>query len=339
MEQETFKAILDRYLEGTCSEEEKARVEEWYERLGKDKPLMVANEQQIESRLMTQLQERMGKPNVFGETESSNTRLWSKMAVAAMITFAIAASVYALFWSDTKLGRNANQALASEHGLTEIKNTNTSNKDVTLPDGSVITLHKNSSIKFNPEFNATEREVYLEGEAFFNIHRDTKRPFFVYAQDVVTKVLGTSFTVTAFERHDSVTVKVKTGKVLVYTLENQLASGKTENMLIPNQQITYSRNNKSVSKSIVAAPESVVPLNAVKRIRFEGAPVSEILRALEEIYSVKIEFNETTFASCKLTTTVSDGGFYERLDIICRAINATYKVEEDKIRIVGSGCD
>ena len=64
----------------------------------------------------------------------------------------------------------------------------------------------------------------------------------------------------------------------------------------------------------------------------------EIFEAIEKVYGLDIVFDEAKFSSCTLTTSISDGGLFNRLDIICGAINATYSVKENQIVIEGTGC-
>jgi transmembrane sensor len=106
-----------------------------------------------------------------------------------------------------------------------IEHTNTSQKPLvlTLPDGSHVTIASGSRISYAHTFgsadtakNGAMRDVYLLGEAFFEVTRNPHRPFRVFANEIVTKVLGTSFTVRSFEKDTTIQVTVRTGKVSVY---------------------------------------------------------------------------------------------------------------------------
>ncbi len=99
--------------------------------------------------------------------------------------------------------------------MQEVENTSGSVQKVALADGSVVSLEPGSTLRY-PEHFGTQREVYLTGEAFFNVFRDEKHPFLVYAEDVVTRVLGTSFRVKAYGQGKEVRVAVTSGKVSVF---------------------------------------------------------------------------------------------------------------------------
>jgi len=201
-------------------------------------------------------------------------------------------------------------------------------------------LQPGSKIRYDHAFNKKPREIYLEGEAFFEVKRDETRPFLVYTHEVTTKVLGTSFTVKALREDKNITVAVKTGRVSVYAhATSQLQSNANETILTPNQQIVYNRTANTVSRMLVENPLAIVPAEEIKRMHFEEASVSEIFKALEKVYGVDMVFDEKLFSACTLTTSISDETIYDRLDIICKAIGATYSVEEFQIEIDGPGCN
>jgi len=121
--------------------------------------------------------------------------------------------------------------------------------------------------------------------------------------------------------------------------DNKTENVKTEEIILtPNQKIVYDRDNRKVSRMIVDTPQLILPAEKVKRMRFEAAPVSEILEAIEKVYGLDIVFDEAKFSSCTLTTSISDGALFNRLDIICAAINATYTLKETQIVVEGNGC-
>ncbi len=340
MTQKIFKEILDKYLQGACSDAERKFIDQWFENLHADVPVFLPEDQEIEARMLIALKKRMYKTPADIKPIRMQ-RPW-RFAAAAAVALAVLAFTYSWLKRDAVLEfaslANQNNNTSS---LKEVANNSFVPLEVILPDGSAITLQNGSSIQYDSVFVSATREVYLEGEAFFNVHRDVKRPFMVYAHDLVTKVLGTSFTITAFDRDENVTVKVKTGKVMVYTASKKQrgAEPSVENILTPNQQLVFSRSEKNTARSLVEQPEAIVPIEEVKRLRFEEAPVTEIWKALEKIYGIKIEFDEAAFAKCTLTTSISDGALYNRLDIICKAIGATYTLEEDQIRVTGAGCE
>jgi hypothetical protein len=219
-----------------------------------------------------------------------------------------------------------------------ITNTTQETLITILPDSSKVSLEPGSTMKFL--YNSTERTVALNGEAFFEVTHNPEVPFFVHANEVITKVLGTSFRVKAREGERQITVAVKTGKVSVYAIQESVPASSTpkEIILTPNQQIVFDKTEKEISKQIVKNPQVILPIEQIRLMRFEEAPVSEIFLALEKAYGVDIDFDETIFSLCELTTVIAEDGLYNRLDIICDAIGTTYQLKDDQIVISDTGC-
>jgi hypothetical protein len=204
-----------------------------------------------------------------------------------------------------------------------------------------VTLSPGSSLRYTDTFNNRDRRVQLSGQAFFEIFHNQQKPFYVFANEVVTKVLGTSFSVEAYPDGKDITVSVKSGKVSVYTRgDTDSALAESEKVILtPNQKAVYSRSENKVSRMLVRNPDIVIPQEEAKKIRFEGASASEIFVALEKMYGVEITFDEGKFSNCFLTTSVKGNDLYERIDVICDIIGATYAVEGTTIVISGAGCN
>lgn len=225
--------------------------------------------------------------------------------------------------------------------LHEVINTSNEPMLVGLSDGSSVTLEKNSRLSYSKDFTGVEREVFLSGEAFFDVTKNPAKPFVVYANELVTKVLGTSFSIKAFEEDQRVIVSVKTGKVSVFankskTTESLAAKGVT---LIPNQRAIFSRTKETLSRTLVEQPQIVISKEELTHFTFTNAPVASIFEALKKAYGVEIRYDEEVLSGCRLTTSLSNETLYERLDVICEAIDATYKVIEDQVVIAGKRCN
>ena len=122
-----------------------------------------------------------------------------------------------------------------------------------MPDQSSVELFPNSRIAYANDFDSTgTRDIYLSGQAFFTVTKNPSRPFRVFANEIVTKVLGTSFLVKSFDKDSTIKVTVKTGKVSVYsqsaieetTIPNRLGGI----LLTPNQELVYQKEEKKFQK-------------------------------------------------------------------------------------------
>ncbi|HSC40592.1 MAG TPA: FecR family protein, partial [Chitinophagaceae bacterium] len=141
----------------------------------------------------------------------------------------------------------------------EYNNGSDSVQRIVLSDGSEVLLEKDSKLSYAANFTSGKREVYLTGNAFFKITRNPSQPFIVYTQDIVTKVLGTSFRVRALAGEKVVSVLVKTGKVSVFRRENfaspDAPSGTLKGIVLtPNQEMVYDIVHEQMNKSLVETP-------------------------------------------------------------------------------------
>lgn len=337
MDKGDLHQILKRYLRGEASPEEKRFIDRWYHNMGKNKePFFSATaHKRLENRYWSAIKEYMK-----GSVGDRSRRLWHwyGSGVAAAVLFTVIA--FLTLGSEPPavdaVNDPENRSLVV---FKRIVNRGDSADQIILPDGTKVILEPKTRIQYAPAFDGPERKVYLDGKAFFDVVRDEQRPFKVCTQKVITKVLGTSFAVTAYRHEKEVTVSVRTGKVSVYTREDEEdRRPASEIILTPNQEFIYYKDAEKGKRSIVDEPQALVPPEEVKRLRFEDASPKLIFEAIEKVYGVDIVFDEAKFSHCRVTTSISDGNIFNRINIICEVMNATYRLEENKIVIEGDGC-
>lgn len=271
--------------------------------------------------------------------KSGYRRLW----MAAASVFLLLGLGWSAYYSLLPEKTTGYQQLVQnvETPLKEVVNKGQKTLVVTLSDGSRVFLAKDSKLSYASDFTKKTRDVYLSGAAFFDVAKDPEKPFIVYANELVTKVLGTSFTIKAFDQDKQVTVAVKTGRVSVFA-NRYVADIDPETkgiILIPNQQADFQRENETLSRSLVEQPKVVIAKKELEKFAFNNAPVAEIFEAMESAYGVDFLFDPEVLSSCHLTTSLSEETLFERLDVICEAIGATYKVVDAQIVITGRKCN
>lgn len=220
---------------------------------------------------------------------------------------------------------------------------NRTTKPVTirLEDSSIVTLASESELKYPEKFAQEKREVFLNGEAFFQISHNPDRPFLVRTNELVTRVLGTSFTVRSFEKDPDASVSVKSGRVSVYAKKDELGAGSAEKVigvvLKPNQRALFDKQESRLMKVIVDVPVRVSEVPAASLV-FDEAPVGNVFKTLEKTYGIELFFNERVLSHCQLTANLTGLPMYEQLDLICRIIDARYEVVDGQVIIHGEGC-
>ncbi|MBD2705465.1 FecR family protein [Spirosoma sp. BT702] len=260
--------------------------------------------------------------------------------IAAVVTLFIALGWTIFNWQSSQSTYGYEKLVkASTTSLTEIVNANRTSQSITLPDGSHVTLAKNARISYPAQMTKEAvRNVYLSGEAFFDVTKDPQHPFFVYTEGLVTRVVGTSFIIKTSGKQ--VSVIVRSGKVAVYSMNKAIKSGQVEKlMLAPNQQATFVPDENQLTRAIASQPVSLYTDNQKPTLQFEDTPITDVFAQLEKTYGIPIQYDTSQMKNCFLTSTLADEPFYTKLDIICRTIGASYKVEDTKIVVTSAGCE
>lgn len=230
----------------------------------------------------------------------------------------------------------------SSSAIEQVNNSDTI-QTIALSDGSKVRLYPKSKLSFSQTSATKKREVYLIGEAFFDVKKNPAQPFFVYTKSMVTKVLGTSFNVKAYAADKKAMVLVRTGKVSVYKKENfsekNTVANKLDGLIVtPNQQVIYDLVSNQLSKTIIDKP---VVLNTGEegQFVFNATPLKEVFRVLQNTYGITIMYDESVISSCSLSVTMGNESFYEKLEMICKAIGASYESIDGTIFISAHGCN
>lgn len=197
---------------------------------------------------------------------------------------------------------------------------------VKLPDGSKVKLNANSILVFPEVFVQKTRYVKLEGEALFDVARDTYKPFIITSGEVQTEVLGTSFNVRAYEDESEVAVAVVSGKVSVK------GSGPDKVQLSPNEVSYYHK----ADGSLMAKKQDVSDLIAWTKniLIFDEAPAEEVWKKLEDWYGVNIIVPKTQVIQGNYSGRYYNESLERVLDGISYASEFSYEIQENKNIII-----
>ena len=189
-------------------------------------------------------------------------------------------------------------------------------KSDTLSDGSIVTLNKNSVLEYPSKFLDKQRQVSLaQGEAFFNVMPDRKKPFLIKSGKMQIRVVGTSFNVKIKEGF--VEVIVESGKV-------QVSSGKGSTFLLPGEKIKVSANSSIMEKE--KTPDLLYNYYRTKKFVADDTPLWRMVETLNDAYNSKIVITNPTIRNLPLNTTFND----ESLDDILQVIGRTFKITIEK---------
>lgn len=180
-------------------------------------------------------------------------------------------------------------------------------RTVRLPDGSEITLNHYSSLTYPERFRQANREVTLNGEAYFEVAKDAEHPFIVQAEAVKVQVLGTHFNVEAYRNDPEVRTTLLEGSVAVSDQSNSARI-----VLRPNESAIYNKEKKSLVREAAAhAPEEIAWRHG--KFIFHNLPLQEIARQLSNSFGVDIRIGKEALSNYKLTASFTNGESLEQI--------------------------
>lgn len=209
----------------------------------------------------------------------------------------------------------------------ERKNPHGQKSTIQLTDGTVVKLNSSSQLRFPENFSETQREVYLEGEAFFEVAKDATRPFIVYTGALQTEVLGTSFNIQTSTLQTE--VSVATGKVKV------TADGKQE-ILKPYEKAFYSTHQKKLMRSKTSLLTELAWKN--NTIVLNNNTLQEVAFILEDWYGVTIQLKNTSLLTCRITGTYQNESLKNILEAISFSTGIKYTLTKKEVLLFGKGC-
>lgn len=193
-------------------------------------------------------------------------------------------------------------------------------REITLPDGTEVTLNVASSLKYNARYGKESREVWLDGEAFFDVESNEECPFSIHSGMLDVNVTGTSFNVCAYNDNPMTTVTVRSGKVGVVYGDDDIRMN-----LRADEEIVINTDDSSVSRNAVNA------MDALKWMRgsliFRQNTLPEVIRILRRHYSCDIELRDST-SSVRISGTHDNKSIESVLESICFSAGLHYREKE-----------
>lgn len=322
--------LIQKYLAGNCTLEEKARVILWYNSFEKEDNILETLSESTKDQLKLLMFNRINSriegqaPLKVVPLRRKNIIYWSAGIAAAFLIF-----LSINFYHSNNVIRD--QANIIEAKLLAVENKGTTIYQRKLEDGTVVWLSPGARIEFPERFAETERKVSMTGKVFFEVAKNPKKPFLIYSGSITTKVLGTSFLINAPKGKDP-EVSVVTGKVSV-----ELTDQESEHVfLLPEQKAIFSSKEKSFKKEKLME-ESEVNMWKKPRLSFDNVPVKEVIKVLATNFNVNINSN-VAINSCLLKADFTDQNLPAILEMLCKSVDASYEINENAISIKGTGC-
>jgi transmembrane sensor len=260
--------------------------------------------------------------------------VWHRAAAAVIITSFIAWSALRFIKRDDALSSRENEHFGRiENGATAIDEKTV----VFLYDGTKVWLNADSRLTYPSDLGKREtRDVYLEGEAFFDVAPNASKPFIVHTASIRIKVMGTSFNVKSYKTAKTVETALVEGKVRI---EQSNVAGKRigDVELKPNQLAVFDKESKVINiKEIVAEKSGAWKED---RLVFDAQPMDYVILQMEKWYGVDIHISNEENLSCRLTASIEDESLGEILKLIEASHNVAFRIEGTDVFMDGTLCE
>ncbi|WP_160712529.1 FecR family protein [Chitinophaga solisilvae] len=294
------KQLLEKYFKGHCTTQEAAQAEAWLS--GEDTTLL--------DEFMMEKWAEANEPVVM---KPKVHRLWYGAAAAAIIG---AIAVVAFFWQH----QQPQQPLALKWDT--LTNTTNNIQLFTMTDGSEVWLNTHSSVIYHQQYNHQQRELWLQGEAYFQVVKDEQRPFSVHTGSLTTTVLGTAFNISTSNKAD--------GSIQVSLIEGKVAVSKEHafnKILLPGQMLQYS--NGQAPELTAFAPHEILDWKKGK-IFFDNTMLADALAKLQQRYGYNIILEDTHLRKKKISGEFNrDMSLEKILSTLEYVHNITFKRVDD----------
>lgn len=343
--------LLARYLSRECTTQEYIEVESWlriseehveqlknYERIWADAQQLNKLDIEFDSALdWSVLQNRIEAEDLSVEEQTPmlitsratalnrNISYFSRIAAILSLVFLVGFYGSQFF---VQVPTEQNEAV-----LKEISMKKGQRGSVTLSDGTLVSLNSESSITLPDRFKSDVREVYLNGEAFFEVAKNEEKPFKIYVNGTVIEVLGTSFAVRAFPDDESVRTTVVEGLVSFRSQDEDISEGV---LLSAGDLGEFNLKRKKISKEFI---ENLDPYISWKEgyLTFEQASMTEVRKQLERKYDIEVVFEDSNIELLELTAELKSRSLRNVLETISLSLGLEFELDQEIVRFKNIG--
>ncbi len=288
-------------------------------------------------------------------TESPDKLGFSGYITTFMRYAAVFVIALGFFWLTQSIlfKKTTTQQIAVKEQITRVEVPYGSKSRVVLPDGSVVNLNSGSDLTYSSSgFNSINRSVYLTGEGFFNVTKDSEHPFYVNTPGIKLKVLGTTFNVKAYPDENIEEATLVTGLVEIYASSDKTERGKPV-VLKPDQIAIFDKSENnfySINKTDLTRNETVpvklklvnlTPTSKIKQtiswkeniLTFDNEHFNDLIIKFERWYDVKIVVNYPELLSARFTGKIDKETIEQVLNALITITPFNYTIKKNLITI------
>ena len=330
--------LLEKYINGECTDDEAALVKQWYQSFDQDagytSTLNASQQKELEEKIYNSIVYHI---DIVSEQEipaviKRNTRLWIS-AVAAIVLVAIMLGLY-------RKANTGNKDSLTDNQQEIVVITNNSHRiyKSKLPDSSTVWLNPNAQLKYPRVFAASSRMVSMSGECFFEVTKNPERPFIISSNSIITKVWGTSFRVRDNDQSGEADVAVVTGKVSVSikTIRNihntQLNIANGDVILYPHQKAVYSAHDHTL-KPVIKSDERTLKIWNHENLLFDNKLMKDIVPALNIRYKTHIVVANEKLNHYMLNADFTGFNLPDVLEALNKSLSIDYEIKNNTIEL------
>lgn len=318
MNAKELSILIEKYKKGECSLQEKELLEKYLESFQNNPGEWIEEEMGAQKSTGEKIYSEIIQNINKGKNDYVKKTLLSPILLkrAASIIFIIFLGTGVLYISG--IFNQKKDTVVQYEKITSPGEKST----IMLSDGSKVTLNADSKIKYPNHFAGSNREVYLEGEAYFEVRHNSKLPFIVKTGKLTITDLGTKFDLSAYPENKTVTVSLLEGKVKVSNNEK----GKFEKTFIlkPEEKLLYDKENGVSSLSVVDSLDAVGWKDGI--YKFENEALGKVLSRLERAFGVKFKLNDQSVAEQKITIKFEKNSIQTIANVIKSLTGLDYKI-------------
>lgn len=199
-----------------------------------------------------------------------------------------------------------------------------------LPDSTMVYLNSGSELKYTHMGSKRRREVFLEGEALFQVNENKNKPFVVHTSAYDVKVTGTEFNVKAYKDDKEIVTTLVSGSVIIPSTDQFKMS--SDKILVPGQQLLYNRENHTVSTTRVDTRFFTSWKD--NKLIFINMSLEELVTLLERKYGVDIEVTDKSILNYHYDGTITNESILDVLEILKVTLPIQYEIEDQRIKII-----
>ncbi|MFH0757938.1 MAG: FecR domain-containing protein [Bacteroidota bacterium] len=319
---EISDSLIGKYLEGGLNQKDSSQFEAWINENGNNKQIFMEymniwelshDIKELESIDMVQARKAVNHKLKGFHGRRRLTSILQRAAAILFIPLLVSSIGYVIY------------SLPAESEFAAKSNLNVSFgtvAELVLSDGTRVWLNSGSHMEYPTQFKGSEREVYLEGQAYFEVAKSQK-PFVVSTSDIEIRALGTSFDVIAYPEDNRIQTTLIEGKVVLY---RRMPDSKPSFLkeMVPDERAVYStaENNLSVKRN--ADTEKITSWKDGKLI-FKNDSFEEVVWKLSKWYNTDIRLVDSELKSYRYTATFVDESLWQVLELLKKTAPITYE--------------